>query len=221
MIKNLRQRLVNISEEGYKRFSSSLLPNVDNVLGVRLPILRKIAKEIYKSGCFEEFVKNYDCKYMEETMLQGMVIGLIKSSDWLDYVKLFIPKINNWSVCDSFCSCLKMTLQNKKCVWNFIQPYFKSDEFGKRFAFVMLLTYFIEDEFIDEVFKRIDEFDDKRYYAQMACAWAVSVCFAKYPQKTLNYMKNSKLNSTAYKKSVQKIRESLRVDLKTKEMLKS
>lgn len=220
---DIKLQILEKAEVDYKKFFSSLIPNIDNVLGVRLPVLRKIAKEIHKNAEWEGFIKQTDCQYMEEVMLQGMVIGLVKKSpeEILELVKDFVPKINNWAVCDTFCNSLKFTNKNKELVWNFIQPYFKSeDEYYIRFGYVMLLSYFIEDEYIDRVLDLIDNFKDERYYARMGAAWALSMCYVKHPQKTLKYLKKSKLDNWTFNKSIQKICESLRVDKDTKNMLK-
>lgn len=220
---NIKQQLIKNSEEKYRKFSQSLIPNINNVLGVRLPILRKIAKEIYKSENWQDFLKQNDLEYMEETMLQAIIIGLAKNSpeNILEMVKFFIPKIDNWSVCDCFCGGLKIASKNQEIVWDFIQPYFKSEkEFEIRFAYVMLLNYFVNENYIDQCLNLIDEFKDTRYYAQMACAWALSICYVRFPQKTLVYLEKSKLDNWTFNKGIQKICESLRVDKKTKNMLK-
>lgn len=220
---NIKQKLLENSDEKYRIFSQSLIPNINNVLGVRLPILRKIAKEIYKSENWQNFIKQNEFEYMEEKMLQAMVIGLVKDTpqNILVMVKNFIPKIDNWSVCDCFCSGLKFVAKNQKLVWEFIQPYFLSDkEFEIRFAYVTLLNYFVSENYIDKCLNLIDKFKDTRYYAQMACAWALSICYIKFPEKTLEYLKNSNLDNWTYNKGIQKICESLRVDKETKTMLK-
>ena len=220
MYSEIKNRLLKESENDYKKFCSSLIPNIDNILGIRLPILRKIAREIYKSGSWQDVLSRNKTEFMEETMLQGMVIGLIKDDNFLDYVKDFIPKIDNWSVCDSFCVSLKQTKAHPKQVWEFIQPYFKSGkEYEKRFAYVMLLTYFTDD--VKIALTLIDSFKDERYYAQMGCAWALSVIFVKHPKETLEYLKHSKLDNFTFNKSIQKIRESFRVDRETKNYLKT
>ena len=220
---DIKLQILEKAENDYKEFFSSLIPNINNVLGVRLPVLRKIAKEIYKSGKWEDFIKQTDCQYMEEIMLQGMVIGLVRKSpeEILELVKDFVPKINNWAVCDTFCVGLKFTNKNKELVWDFIQPYFKSkEEYDIRFGYVMLLSYFIDNDYIDRVLDLIDNFRDERYYSRMAVAWALSICFVKQPEKTLEYLKTSKLDNWTFNKSIQKICESLRVDKSTKNMLK-
>lgn len=220
---DIKARLLQEAEMDYKKFSASLIPNIDNVLGVRLPILRKIAKDIYEDDDWHDFLQCDNCEFMEEVMLQGMVIGLVKKEpeEILSYVKIFVPKINNWAVCDSFCMGLKFTKKNKKLVWDFIQPYFKSEnEYDIRFGFVMLLSHFVEEEYIDKILALVDKFKDERYYAKMAVTWAVSVCFVKFPDKTFTYLKHSNLDKQTHNKSIQKIRESYRVSKTAKEKLK-
>lgn len=216
MIQKIRNRLISLSDEKYKIFSSSLIPNIDNLLGVRLPILRKLAKEIVR-GDWEEFL-NAKCQYMEETMLQGMVIGLKGN---LSHVERFIPKINNWSVCDSFCCSLKFTKDNQSEVWEFIQKYLNSNkEYDIRFGAVMILNYFVEEKYLEKIFEFINRFSSEKYYAQMAVAWLVSVCFTKFPDKTMDFLKHTKLDDCTYNKSIQKITESLKTDKITKHKIK-
>ena len=105
----IRKNLLSIADEQYKTFSSSLLPNVQNILGVRLPLLRKLAKQIYKSDDWQLYLKSNDDLYMEEILLKAFLIGLVGSSDKniFSYIEDFVPKIDNWSICDSFCCSLK------------------------------------------------------------------------------------------------------------------
>ena len=220
---NIRKRLEKEADKKFQKFTATLIPNIDNVLGVRTPILRKMAKELYLSGEFIELFDNNDFKYMEEYMLKGMLIGLFKKQidEVLIYVKDFVPTIDNWAVCDNFCCSLKITKENLGLFFDFIQPYFSSDkEFEIRFAYVMLLNYYLNDEYIDRVFEIIDKFNDDRYYSQMAVAWLVSMCYIKFPNKTEQYLKNSKLDDWTFNKSIQKISESLKINVKTKAKLK-
>ena len=92
---DIRKRLEQEADEKYRLFSAALIPNIDNVLGVRIPKLNKLAKELYKTDW--KPLLNQPCIYMEETMLQGILIA--KSED-LELIKQFVPKINNWAVCD-------------------------------------------------------------------------------------------------------------------------
>ena len=216
---NILKRLEKEADKNYQKFSSSLLPNINNVLGVRLPILRKLAKEILKENNYKKFLNAKSFKYMEEYMLKGMLIGLLKEpvEEIINYIRLFISQIDNWAVCDSFCNSLKFTKNNLEKIWDFLQPYFESSsEYEIRFAYVMLLNYYLKDEYIDRVLLLVDKFKDNRYYAKMGVAWLVSICYIKYPLKTEEYLKNSKLDKWTYNKSIQKICESLKIDKETK-----
>ena len=207
-------------EETYREFSSSLLPGVNNVLGIRIPRLRKYAKCLEKQD-YESFLAHAG-KYMEETMLQGMLIGLIKESpeQKLVRIKKFIPKIDNWAVCDTFCSGLKFTKDNKKIVWDFIYPLINSkEEYEVRFALVMMLSYFVDEEYIDKVLKLIQTVNHEGYYAKMGAAWAISICYIKFPDKTYPYIESLQ-NQEIKIKSVRKICESLRITKEEKIKLK-
>jgi len=220
---SIRKQLMEMADEEYRKFSSSLIPNVDNILGVRLPELRKLAKNIAK-GDWRTYLAQADNRYFEETMLQGLVIGYAKTDieERLRYVADFVPRIDNWSVCDSFCTGLKFTKNHRSLMWDFLQPYLSSDkEYEIRFGVVMLLLYFVEDEYIERVLQWMDRIRHEGYYVKMAVAWAISVCYVKYPEPTMAFLKNNTLDDFTYNKALQKIIESLRVDSGTKHVLRS
>ena len=219
----IKKMLLEQAEENYREFSSGIIPDVHNILGVRLPALRKIAKEIYKNGNWQEFVNSAESEFMEETMLRGILIGLIKDKPEkiLEYVKNFVPQITNWAVCDTFCNSLKFTKNNKELVWEFLKPYLKSKrDYDIRFGVVMLLSFFIEEDYLDEILNLLENIRHEGYYVKMGVAWAVSICYIKFPEKTLKFLKNCKLDDWTFNKSIQKIIESYRVDKSTKETLK-
>ena len=122
---NVKAQLLELAEPSYQQFSSRLLPGTPDILGVRLPILRKMAKQIAKEN-WREFLNQNDDIYFEEIMLRGMVIGYIKDisiHEVMKHIQIFVPQINNWSVCDSFCSGLKITKQYQKQFWPMITYY--------------------------------------------------------------------------------------------------
>lgn len=219
----IRERLFRLAEEDYKKFSSSLIPGEDKILGVRLPYLRELAKEIAK-GEWREYLATAQDEYYEDIMLQGLVIGYVKTSpeEILSYTERFVPKIRNWGVCDSFCTGLKLSKKYPELVWDFIQPYLKSEkEFEIRFAIIMMLAHFIDDDHIDRVITSLDGIRHQGYYVKMGAAWAISVCYVKYPEKTMVYLKDSRLDDFTYNKALQKILESYRVDQESKAVIRS
>ncbi|WP_138754415.1 DNA alkylation repair protein [Paenibacillus sinopodophylli] len=223
MAYHIKEQLHALAEEDYRKFTSALIPNVTNILGVRLPELRNLAKPIAK-GDWRDYLHHAESDYFEEIMLEGMVIGLIKAepNELLRRIADFVPKIDNWSVCDSFCIGLKMTKNNKAAVWDFIQPYLASTKtYEIRFGVVMLLTYFIEEVYIHHLFELLDQTDRSSYYVQMAVAWAVSICYIKLPEQTQAYLEDNKLDDFTYNKALSKITESYRIDPETKNSIRS
>jgi 3-methyladenine DNA glycosylase AlkD len=222
MNQKIRTKLLIMADEEYRKFQSALIPGEDRLLGVRLPALRELAKEIAK-GDWREYLNSAQDEYYEEIMLQGLVIGYVKASpeEILRYTAQFIPKIANWGVCDSFCTGLKLAKKQPELVWNFILPYLRSEkEFDIRFAVIMMLAHYITDEYIDEVLACLDRVRHDGYYVKMGVAWAVSVCYVKYPGKTMAYLKNCSLDDFTFNKSLQKIVESFRVDQEAKAVIR-
>ena len=190
----IKEHILKLADEKYKEFHSKLCPNTDNILGVRVPILRNYAKELSKNYTTDELLKNIDNQYYEEIMLQGMIIGLSKEKDFeviKKYIKDFVPKIDNWAICDVFCVGLKITKKYKEDMWDFIQTYLKSkNEFYLRFAIVMILDFYIEEEYLERNFEIFNNVRSDKYYVQMAIAWAISICLIKYYYKTIKYLKS-------------------------------
>lgn len=218
---NLKDKLFELSDEKYKKFHSGLCPNTDNIIGVRLPKLREIAKEIAK-GDWRDFLAISSNDYYEEVMINGLVIAYAKCDvdEKLNYIESFVPKIDNWAICDSFCNSLKFVNKNKEKVWEFIQPYLKSNkEFEIRFAVVIILNYYITEDYIDLILETLDEVKHEGYYVKMAVAWAISVCYVKFPKKTESVFEENLLDDFTHNKSIQKIRESYRVPKESKERL--
>ncbi len=209
----IRRKLFELQDLKYKEFQSSLCPNVDNIIGIRIPDLRKMAKEISKTD-YKKFFEIIEDDYYEELLLQGLVIGYSKLSieDTFKYLEKFVPKINNWAICDTTCSNLKITKKYMNQMWKFLDKYIKSNkEYEIRFAIVMYLNYFLTDEYIEQVFNNISEITNKEYYVEMAIAWLISYAYIKQKAKTIEYLKHNKLDKFTQNKSIQKICESYRV----------
>ena len=219
----VQKYLIEQSEENYKSFNLKLIPGVSNILGVRLPILRNLAKEISKNN-YNSFIKENKNIYYEETLLQGLIIGYIQDdlTNIIPLVKDFIPKIDNWATCDSFCNNLKIVLKNKDFFWDFIQPYFRSDStYEVRFAVVLTLNYFIELDYIYKFFSIVkNDITNTDYYVDMAIAWAISYYFMEFKIETMKLLKSMTLSKSVQNKTIQKISDSRKVTLQDKELVK-
>lgn len=219
----VRQRLLELADDKYREFHSGLLPGIDNILGVRVPDLRKLAKEIAK-GDWESFLAENDREWYENDMLQGLVTASAKTGfeRRLTLIREFIPRINNWAVCDVFCGSLKETKKHMEEMWEFLQPYLKSqEEYEIRFGVVMLLSHFTEEAYLERAFAAFDSIVSEAYYVRMAAAWAVSVYFVHFPEESMAYLKHNQLDDWTFNKAIQKITESYRVDKETKAILRN
>lgn len=220
---SIREEILLMADEKYRQFQIKLLPDAEHFVGVRLHMLRKIAKRIARENGAEylnvALARKPQDELFEEIMLQGMIIGYMKEDifDIFSYAERFIPKIDNWSVCDSFCSGFKHAIEYREEVWEWLQPFLKSEEeFEVRFGVVMLLNYYIDDVHIERLLDIFESIRQQAYYVKMAVAWAVSICYVKYPQKTIEYLYRSQLNDVTYNKALQKIVESRCVSEKEK-----
>jgi len=215
-----RSVLKENAESKMIEFNTKLVPGTDIFLGVRIPVIRKLAKEIAK-GDWRSFIKDVSEEYAEYIMLHGFVIGYAKMDldERMEHLRNFIPKIRNWIVCDT---CHYQAKNNEKeRYWEFLQPYLETpSEFGMRFAIITILSNFIDEEHIDRVLNILDRTKHDGYYLKMGVAWTVSVCFVKFPEKTTKFLKNNTLDDFTYNKSLQKIIESFRVDDGRKDMIR-
>lgn len=219
----IKERLRQMAEEDYRIFSSGLLPGTGNILGVRLPLLRALARNIGK-GDWRGYLAAADDDFFEEIMLQGMVIGYADCDveERLGLIRNFVPKLQNWSLCDSFCSGLKFTRGYPGLVWDFLQPCFDSDqEFEVRFAVVMLIFYFIDEVHIDGVLQRLDAVCHQGYYVKMAVAWAVSICYIEFPERSMAYLQHNSLDDFTFNKALQKITESRTIGREVKAKIRA
>ncbi len=219
---NYKNELQLLSDEKYRIFQSKLVPNVNNIMGVKIPKLRSFINKLSKNEKLD-YINNYDCKYHEEILLKGLIICSIKDDieKILSYTREYISLIDSWDTCDIFVSSFHITKLNKKEVYKFINKYIYSDkEFEKRFAIVMLLNYFVCDDYIDDIFNIIKYIKCNYYYDKMALAWLISILYINYKDRTLKYLNNCNLDIFTFNKSIQKIIESNRVSRKDKEFLK-
>ncbi len=210
----LRQRLSALSDPDYRRFNASLLPGVKGILGVRMPQLRELARELLREDWRKWLaeIEAADTVCYEERMLQGLVISLAPCTieERLAYTARFVPRIDNWAVCDAFCR--KLRPDEREAVWRFIQPYFRSDApYDLRFAAVMSLQNFTDPEHLEELLRLLSTIRHEAYYVQMGVAWAVAECYSSDPERTGEWLTNDcPLDDRTYDKALQKIIESRR-----------
>jgi len=223
--KEIRLRLESLAEETYKEFSQSLIPGSREILGVRIPALRLLAKEIAK-GDWQDYLNNAVDDSFEEVNLQGFVIGYAKA-DWntlLPYIKGYVEKINDWSLCDGFCATLKVARKYKDDCKSLLRSYSTiAEEFKQRFVAVMLMNYYLEPEDMNETLTMLDSLKHPGYYCKMGVAWAIATAMAKQREVTMEYFLSERctLDDFTYNKAIQKMIESYRISEEDKIFLRT
>lgn len=216
------EKLRSLAEPEYKAFIEKLNPGAKGIVGVRLPALRGLAKELARDD-WRSFFDGCRYELFEEIMLRGLTLGYLKESTpvIIEQIRAFLPLVDNWSVCDSSCAGLKAKMKkNPESYWALVLELTALEQtFPLRWGLVMLMDSFIDEAHIDEALQIINRAKCGEYYSRMAAAWAVSECFIKFPGKTLDFIKSNDMDDFTHNKAIQKIRESLRVDAETKNML--
>ena len=219
-----RRELEAFSEEGYRQFNQKLVPDIaSKMLGVRIPTLKKISRQIVK-GDWMAFLSLCQSEYYEEIMVEGLVRAQAKVP-YTKHIKLieeFLPKIDNWAVCDCFCGALNVSKEDKPTFFERLPVYLSSSNpWEQRVGLVIMLGDYLSEEYVDETLRRCDQIHSEHYYVKMAQAWLISTVYAKFPEKGQSYLESQcTLDDWTFKKAIQKTRESYRVNKDCKERLK-
>ena len=217
------EKLYQRQDAIYRDFHSGLCPGTVNIIGVRIPEQRKLARELIRSNDWRQFLAESENEFYEETMIEGLVIAGAKMSldERFEWLARFVPKIDNWAVCDSVCASFKFNSEELPKVWQFIERFCKSGrEFEQRFRLIMMLDYFLTPKYIEEVLRAVGAVKSEAYYVRMAQAWLVAEAFAQFREPTLEFLQKRQLSDWVQRKAIQKIRESYRVSASDKELVK-
>ncbi|WP_312369814.1 DNA alkylation repair protein [Lachnoclostridium sp.] len=225
--------LCSLKEQKYKDFVNKLIPQVNNMIGIRLPILQEIAKQVAK-GDFEGFLSHGKTQYFEEVMIHGFVIGKLKNISIeviQEFIRYHVPKLDNWSTCDSFCASLKIAKKYPKEMFDFILPYaYSNDCYEIRFFIVMCLNYYINEEYVSIVDEILQSINSDEYYVNMAICWAYTVMFQIDSNRVLQFLnslksqletKQNNRNLFILQKTISKICDSRKITAEKKAIVRS
>lgn len=214
----LQARLRSLADPAYQAFQQKLVPDVTNLLGVRVPALRQLARELVR-GDWRGYLEAARHDTYEETMLQGLVLGCARMEQNELFARLaaFVPHIDNWAVCDVTCGGLRVAGRCREQAAGFLTPYLSAPrEFDVRFGVVMLMDHFIDEAYIDRVLEWLAGVRHEGYYAKMGVAWALSVCFIKFPRRTAVLLESGRLDEQTLRMAAQKLLDSTRVGAEVK-----
>ena len=212
--------LNSLANPKYQAFQSSLCQTKYPMLGINLPTLRRLAKQISKTN-YEEYFTYVTDTYYEEVLIEGLVLANIKDEKiFAKYFNNYLKKIDNWAICDSFCNSLHIVSTNPNKYFKIaLKLAHSSKEFISRTGLIIILNFFIKEEYLNDIFNLLDNITSDKYYINMAEAWLICELYIYYEQETTTYLKNNHLNKFTHNKAISKIRESYRVSQEQKEYL--
>ena len=227
------QRFLN--EEKYRQGHIRIINALPGrrILGLHLPEMKQVAKALAKQADVLEILHAFEQEHQadrfgltyEETLVWGLTINALKCTpdERLDLLQKYIPVLDNWAVCDSFCCNAKWALKiPPQTLWKFLLPYYHSDkEFEVRFAIVMSMCYLLKEEWLFIIFQQLEELElsnihseytslTSPYYVRMAMAWFLATSLAKFPEKNRDFVNASSLTEDVKRLYARKARESFR-----------
>lgn len=216
----ITREIISEADEAYRQFHSSLVPNVSNILGVRAPNCKSIAKRYAKAEIGEAFMDTLPHKYYDEYMVHGYMLGFLEVDKVLPRLKALLPYMDNWAVVDSCVSNLKGFFKDREVAHDFVLSLLSSnEEFILRFGIVSLLVYYLDDFYASDSISRVKKIKSDKFYVKMAQAWFFATALTRQYDLARGVIENRELDAWVHNKSIQKARESLRVPREIKEYL--
>lgn len=219
----ITDRLFELRDVKYAQFQQKLTPGIDpdSFIGVRVPVLRKLAKEYIREEEAAEFIFSLPHRYYDENMLHGLLL-----SEYRDYdaciadVDAFLPFVDNWAVCDIMSP--KVFRKHRDRLIEKIRAWTSSSHvYTCRFGMEMLMSHYLDGDFKPEYLKIPADVHSGEYYVNMMTAWFFATALAKQWDSSITYIENNVLDTWVHNKTIQKSRESFRITEEHKEYLNS
>ena len=219
---DILEKLFALQDNTYQAFQRKLVPTIspDTIIGVRTPMLRKLAKELAGTPEAENFLRSLPHTYYEENNLHAFLIEKIRDYDTaLIETGKFLPYIDNWATCDCFCP--KIFAKHKEELLGSIRQWLHSDQvYTVRYAMGMLMRYYLDEEFRPEYLAWVAGVHSEEYYLNMMRAWYFATALAKQPDAALPWIKEQRLDVWTHNKTIQKAVESFRISPEMKQQLR-
>ena len=217
------QRLSELSDPTYRDFHAGLIPNIspETILGVRVPTLRKLARELRGSPEAQEFMAALPHEYYDENCLHGLLINDIKDfGATVSALDTFLPYVDNWAVCDLI-SPRSFKSRPPELAAHVRRWLESSHSYTVRFGIGVLMSFYLDEGFEPAQLEAVAERCCEEYYVNMMVAWYFATALAKQPEAALPYIENRRLSRWTHNKAIQKSIESRRITDETKAYLKT
>lgn len=219
----ITEQLFELQDLEYKTFHSKLMPTIskDVIIGVRTPVLRKLAKQLAGTAGAEAFLKQLPHHYYEENNLHGFLLEAIRDFDaCIAALNEFLPYVDNWATCDMMSP--KVLKSDLTKLYEWVKIWIASgDTYSIRFGVNMLMKYYLDEAFLPEYPALVASICSEEYYVKMVVAWYFATALAKQYDAVLPYLTEHRLDVWTHNKTIQKAVESYRITPEQKAYLKN
>lgn len=219
----IREYLLTNKDDEYREFTARLIPDInkENIIGVRMPTLKKLAKELSCHDHTADFLASLPHKYLEENTLHGLIIAGMRDFDRLiSELEKFLPYVDNWSTCDSLRPVIFKT--NREKLYPNVIKWIKADKpYTVRFGIEMLMLHYLEEGFDSEQLEIVASVESEHYYVKMMIAWYFATALAYRYDSTVTYLEDGLLDTWVHNKAISKALESFRLNDEKKTYLRT
>ncbi len=205
----------------YKEFNDKIIASAYKTIGVRIPVIKQIAKSIAPDE-INDYLENCKFECYECTLIYGLLIARLGFDEMWNRKDFYLSKCDGWGLVDSFVPAIKVAAKDKERFYSLLKNGIENQKDSQlRFRIVALMSFFTGGEHTEEILHITEKLDGKGYYNDMAIAWLVSTAFVKQRETTLKFLENDKLGKFTHNKAISKINDSLRVNVEDKTYLKT
>ena len=221
-VSEIRAELKRLQDIRYREMQVRIIPTVkpEQIIGVRTPELRQLAKQVARDGAAEEFLGNLPHRYFEENQLHAFILSEMKDyGQCLQALNRFLPYVDNWATCDQMSP--KVFRKHRQELIGSIREWFGSEKpYTVRFGIGMLMEHYLDGDFDPAYPEMAAAVRSGEYYVNMMTAWYFATALAKQYETVLPYLENRRLDDWTHNKAIQKAIESYRITPEQKAYLR-
>lgn len=220
---NITEQLFAMQDIEYREFQAKLIPGMEmeRIIGIRTPVLRRLAKKLMDTSAEETFLKILPHRYYDENNLHGMLIAQMKDyKRCMEELNRFLPYVDNWATCDLISPKIfrKHLEELVAHIWRWLDS---GETYIIRFGIRMLMNFYLDETFSEEYLERVAAVRSEEYYVNMMIAWYFATALAKQYEKTLPFLTEQRLDIWTHNKTIQKAIESYRITPEQKDYLRT
>ena len=219
----IRQSLFELQDIKYRDFQVKLIPGKDmeTMIGVRTPELRKLAKQMLKREEIGEFLRDLPHRFFDEDQLHAFIVSGIKEyGKCMEELMRFLPYVDNWATCDQMSPGI-FKKHRPELLAEIMEWLGSEHTYTVRFGIGMLMQHFLDEDFDPAYPELVAGVHSEEYYVNMMIAWYFATALAKQYDAVLPFIEGRRLEPWTHNKTIRKAVESYRISDEKKEYLRS